>query len=223
MAAKDSLPEIVGKLTLALSKLDPLAPRTFLMGLLGALVAAFLVVVVMALLGEYTKARGQLLLTFLTLAPFCLSAIPSSVLLRRGQYQPVGWAGLLANGAGFILVATGIWATPNADAFWKLAAIASIFAASLFVVSWLLLMTPAKTLVLRLVFMVMATTALTALLSVVGIIGEIKLAAYWWPVMLLLFASAVGTLILLAVDRRLQTSTVSQKRTQNPASPSPLS
>ena len=68
-------------------------------------------------------------------------------------------------------------------------------------------MTPAKALVFRLVWTVMATTVLAASLSVVGIIGEIKLAAYWWPVAFLLFASALGTLVSLAVDRRLQTNT----------------
>ena len=73
--------------------------------------------------------------------------------------------------------------------------------------SWLPLITPAKALVFRLVWTVMATTVLAASLSVVGIIGEIKLAAYWWPVAFLLLASALGTLVSLAVDRRLQTNT----------------
>ena len=61
---------------------SPLTSRTFLLGMLGALVAALLMIVAMVLLGEYTKTRGRLLLTFLVLAPFCLSAIPPSALLR---------------------------------------------------------------------------------------------------------------------------------------------
>ena len=199
---------MLGEFNLASIRLGPLAPRTFLVGMLGALVAAFLVIVAMILLGEYTKTRGRLLLTFLVLAPFCLSVIPSSALLQRGRFRSVGWAGLLTSGTGFILVATGIWATPDADTFWKTAGIASIVAASLFVASWLLLNTPIMPFFLRLSWVLMVTTALSTLLSVVGIIGDIKLAAYWWPVMLLLFASALGTLILLAVDRRLQTTTV---------------
>ena len=97
---------------------------------------------------------------------------------------------MLTSGTGFILVATGIWATPDADIFWKTAGIASIVAASLFVASWLLLITPIMPFFLRLSWVLMVTTALSTLLSVVGIIGDIKLAAYWWPVMLLLFASA---------------------------------
>ena len=175
--------------------------------MLGALAAAFLVIVAIAFLGEYTKVRGQLLLTFLVLSPFCLSAIPPSALLRIGRFQLVGWVGLLTGGIGFMLVATGIWVTPDADAFWKTAAIASIASAALFMASWMLLMTTAKPLVIRLVRTVMATTALAASLAVVGIIGEIKLAAYWWPVILLLSVPALGALVLLTADRRPQTST----------------
>ena len=91
---------------------NPLGPRTFQLGMLGALVAALLVIVAMVLLGEYTKTRGRLLLNFLVLASFCLSAIPPSALLWRGRLLPVAWAGLAASGTGFILVATGIWFTP---------------------------------------------------------------------------------------------------------------
>ena len=58
-----------GNFVLPLSRSNPLSPRTFLSGMLGALVAALLVIVAMVLLGEYTKTRGRLLLTFLVLAP----------------------------------------------------------------------------------------------------------------------------------------------------------
>ena len=111
---------------------NPLSPRIFLSGTLGALVAALLVIVVMVLLGEYTKFRGRLLLTFLVLAPFCLSAIPPSALLRRRRRLPVAWPGLVASDAGFDRVAVGIWATPDPDAYWQTAVIVSIAAASTF-------------------------------------------------------------------------------------------
>ncbi len=184
-----------------LQKSNPLAPRAFLLGILAALVAALLVIVAMVLLGEYTKTRGRLFLTFLVLAPFCLSAVPPSALLRRGRLQPVGWAGLVVSGSGFILVAAGIWATPDSDAYWKTAAIVSILAASLFHISWLLLMAPIRPFVVRLSWTVMATSSLAALLSVAGIIGEIKPAAYWWAVFLSVFAAVVGSLVLLALSR----------------------
>ena len=91
-------------------RFNPLTPRAFLLGMLGALAASLLVIVAMAILGEYTKTRGRLLLTFLVLASFCLSAIPPSALLRRRRLLPVAWTGLVASVAGFVLVAVGIWA-----------------------------------------------------------------------------------------------------------------
>ena len=192
-----------GNFTLVSIRLGPFAPRTFLLGMLGALVAALLVIVAMALLGEYTKARGQLLLTFLVLAPFCLSAIPPSALLRRRRFQPLGWTGLVASGTGFILVATGIWGTPDADSYWKTAAIVSILSAFAFHASCLSLMTPVGTLASQILRVAMATSALAALLAVVGIIGEIHSGAHWWVVFLLLAVSTAGSLGLLAVDRHL--------------------
>jgi hypothetical protein len=173
--------------------------------MLGALVAALLVVVAMALLGEYTKTRGRLLLTFLVLAHFCLSAIPPSALLRSGRFQPVGWLGLVASGAGFILVATGIWATPDADAYWKTAAIVSILSAFAFHAGWLLLMTPVGPLASQILRVAMVTSALAVLLAVVGIIGEIQTGAHWWVMFLLLVVSAAGSLGLLVVDRHPKT------------------
>ena len=187
---------------------SPLTPRTFLLGMLGALVAALLVIVAMVLLGEYTKTRGRLLLTFIVLASFCLSAVPPSALLRRGRLLPIAWTGLVASGAGFVLVAVGIWATPDPDAYWKTTAIVSIAAAATFQTSWLLLLTPVRAFVRLLLWAVMGVSLLAALLSVTGIIGEIRPAAYWWVVFLLVIAGAVESLVLLAFGRRSKTGSV---------------
>ena len=189
---------------------NPLSPRIFLSGTLGALVAALLVIVVMVLLGEYTKFRGRLLLTFLVLAPFCLSAIPPSALLRRGRLLLVAWTGLVASGAGFVLVAVGIWAIPDPDAYWKTTSIVSIAAASTFQTSWLLLLTPVRPLILRLAWAVIGVSLLAAPLSVAGIIGEIKPAEYWWVVFLLVIAGAVGSVALLAVALRSKTGAIAE-------------
>ena len=189
---------------------NPLSPRTFLLGMLGALMADLLVIVAMVLLGEYTKTRGRLLLTFLVLAPFCLSAIPPSALLRRRRRLPVAWTGLVASDAGFVLVAVGIWATPDPDAYWQTAVIVSIAAASTFQASWLLLLTPVRAFARRLLWAVMGVSLLAALLSVVGIIGEIKPAAYWWVVFLLVIAGIVGSLALLARDHRRNTGAIAE-------------
>ena len=189
---------------------NPLSPRTFLSGMLGALAAALLVMVAMVLLGEYTKTRGRLLLTFLVLAPFCLSAIPPSALLRRGRLLPVAWTGLVASGVGFVMVATGIWVTPDSDAYWKTTAIVSILATSTFQASWLLLLTPVRAFARLPLWGVMGVSLLAALLSVAGIIGEIRPAAYWWVVFLLVIAGVVGSLALLAVALRSKTGAIAE-------------
>ena len=118
------------------------APRAFLAGMLAGLLAAALVIAAMALLGEYTKTRGRLLLTALTLTAFCASAIAPSALLQRQRFQAAAMGGFVASGAGFILLATGIWVTPDSDAYWKATAIASILAASTFLSSLVLLPKP---------------------------------------------------------------------------------
>ena len=189
---------------------NPLSPRTFQLGMLGALVAALLVIVAMVLLGEYTKTRGRLLLTFLVLASFCLSAIPPSALLRRGRLLPVAWTGLVVSGAGFVLVAVGIWATPEPDAYWKTAAIVSTAAAYTFQASWLLLLAPVRAFTRLLLRAVIGVSLLAALLSVAGIIGEIRPAAYWWVVSLLVIAGVVGSLALLAVALRSKTGAIAE-------------
>ena len=195
---------------MALPGSNPLNPRAFLSGILGALAAALLVIVAMILLGEYTKTRGRLLLTFLVLATFCGSAIPPSALLQRRRLQPLGWLGLVASGAGFILVATGIWVAPDSDAYWKTAAIGSIAAASTFQAGWLLLRTPVKGFALPLLWAVMGVSLTAPLLSVAGIIGEIKPAAYWWVVFLLVLAAVSGSSLLLAQREWPETDVVAE-------------
>lgn len=170
--------------------------------MLGGLGAAVLVIAAMVLLGEYTKTRGRLFLTALVLAGFCLSALAPSVLHRRRRFQTLATAGMLAAAAGFILVATGIWATPDSDAYWKTAAIASILAWSTFQVSLLLLLVPGRPLVRVVQLVAVAAAALAALLPVLGIILEFKAAPYWWAVFLMVFTALAGSFAALALNRR---------------------
>jgi hypothetical protein len=178
-----------------------MSPRVFLAGMLVALGAAALVIVAMLLLGEHTKTRGRLLLTALTLAGFCLSALAPSALHRRRRHRPLARAGMLASLAAFILVATGIWATPNPDAYWKAVAIASIMAVSMFHVSLLLLQEPGRPLAGSLLWAAVAATLLAALLASLGIAVEVKAASYWWAVFLIVVTALAGSLAAPALNR----------------------
>jgi hypothetical protein len=167
--------------------------------MLAGLLAAALVIAAMVLLGEYTETRGRLLLTALALTAFCLSATAPSALLQRQRSQAATIGGLVASGAGFILVATGIWITPDSDAYWKATAIASILAASAFLISLLLLPELDRSLAATLSWIALSATLLVALLSLLGILAEVKFPAYWWAVFFALvsaLASSVGVLVL---------------------------
>ena len=169
--------------------------------MLGGLAVAVLVIVAMVLLGEYTKTRGRLFLTALVLAGFCLSALPPSILHVQRRYRPTGETGILASVVGFVLVATGIWVTPDPDAYWKAAAIASVLAVSMFHSSWLLLLEPRRSFLRITVRSPIAATPLAALMSVLGIILELKPASYWWAVFLILILALAGSLASLVLSR----------------------
>ena len=178
-----------------------IAPRVLVTGMLGALVVAVLIVVAMALLGEYTKTRGRLLLTALVLAAFCLSALPPSALRQRRRYSPLGEAGMMASAAGFVLVAAGIWVTPNADTYWKVAAIMSILAAAMFHASLLLLRPLRRASARWVLWASVAATSMTALLSLLGIIFGVGIAGFWWAVFLMIVAAVAGGLVASGLSR----------------------
>ena len=186
-----------------------LAPKLFLSGMAGSLVAAMLIIAAMVLLGEYTKTRGRMLLTALVLGSFCLSALAPSLLYQGRRYRFLAVATILVSLVGFIVVSTGIWATPDADAFWKAAAIVSILAAALFLVSLMLLPEPMRWLLRFLTWAVVAAVSLGALLATIGIIFEVKVPAYWWAEFLLVVSALVGSVAVMGL-------TLSGKEKVNP-------
>ena len=178
-------------------------PRAFLVVLLASMAAAVLVVLVMVFLGEYTKTRGRLLLTAVSLGGFSLLALAPSVLAHRGRYSGVAAGGMLAPILGFLLVAVGTWATPDSDAFWKAVAILAIAVASLSHFCWVLLLNPKWTLARVARCTALGAVVAVLLLTSLAIIVEIRAAAFWWAVVLLIIAQVVGGLAALVLNRRL--------------------
>ena len=179
-------------------------PRLFANGVLGGLAAAVLVVVAMVVLGEYTKTRGRLLLTALTLAGFSLTALGPSALLRV-SFRPVAAAGMSTSLLAFVLVTVGLWATPDPDAYWKATAVASLLAVSLAHLSWMLLLERRGPLATGMSLTSVAAASLVAILAGTGIILEVRAAPFWWVFSLFVIAQvATGVAALLAplVSRR---------------------
>ena len=159
-----------------------------------------MVVVAMALLGEYTKTRGRLLLTALSLAVFCLLALAPSVLAQRDRYTFAGAVGMAAAGLGFLLVAVGTWATPDSDGFWKATGIVSVWAVSVAYISWLLLLNPRRWATRAARWIAVAVAGLVPVLATAAIIGEITIAAFWWLVSILIVLQIAGGLAVPAME-----------------------
>ena len=160
-----------------------------------------LVVVAMALLGEYTKTRGRLLLTALSLAAYCSLALAPSALAHRNKYVLVGTGGLAAAVLGLLLVVVGTWATPGSDAYWKATAIVAIGAVSVAYISGLLLLVPQAPSARILQLTAIVASALVPVLAWVGIIAEIKAAPFWWAVSLIIVTQITSGLAALALHR----------------------
>ena len=172
------------------------------MVLLASLVAAGLVVVVMGVLGEYTKTRGRLLFTALSLSGCSLLALAPSVLVQRANYRYWGYAGVGIACVAYILVAGGIWGTPDSDAYWKAAGIASIGAGSLSQLCWLLLMTPNAFMARAALLTASGAAGSVPMLTGIAIIAEIKSAPFWWAVVVLVFIQVFGGLAAPILNRR---------------------
>ncbi len=175
---------------MASKALGLIKPGVFIAGMLGALAAALLVIVIVALLGEYTSTRGRLILTALTLAAFCLSAVSPAALRRQGRYQPAALAAVMISALGFSMVTAGIWSTPDSDAFWKATAIASILSATTFHGSVLLLWQPGPGYVSLFRWPGVIAALSAALMAILGIVLEIKLGAFWWAMVVLILGTA---------------------------------
>ncbi|HJN86725.1 MAG: hypothetical protein QF714_01070 [Dehalococcoidia bacterium] len=169
-----------------------ITPRAAVALLAAALVAALLVLVAMALLGEYTKTRGRLLLTALSLAGFCLVAVAPAALHQRRRYPLAAAGGLAAASVGFMLLVGGTWGTPDSDAYWKTVAVVAIVAVSLSHVCWLLLLEPQRPSARIARWTAMGSASLVALLAGSAIILEVKAAPYWWAVTVIIIAQVAG-------------------------------
>ena len=91
-----------------------------------ASVVALLIVITIIVIGEYTKTRGRFLLTAVVLMAYSFTSMAPAWSASRRRDSRSGQIALLAASAALLTLLTGIWGTPNSDAFWKSAAIITI-------------------------------------------------------------------------------------------------
>ena len=165
------------------------AKQVYITALVVSFGASALVVLAMAALGEYTETRGRLLLTALISGGFSVTGLGAATLYDRGRYWPLPAAGMLTSLLGLAMVATGIWATPDSDGYWKATSIISIWAVSLAQVSLLLRAESQRPLARSVRYAAIGAASLLVLILGVAIILEVKSSVFWWSVVLLILAA----------------------------------
>lgn len=177
------------------------SPRRIWLIFLASIVAVVLVLVVIGVLGEYTKTSGRHLLTWLSLGGCALLALPASALSQRGRFPYLGCSGVAAALAAYLLLLGGIWGTPNSDAYWKAVGITSIFAVAFFQVCWLLLMTPKHNLAKSIQLGAGVAAGLVPLVAGVGILAEIESTPFWWGVAIIVIVQVLFGIAARVVNR----------------------
>ena len=170
-----------------------MTPKPYGIGLVLASVVALLIVITIIVIGEYTKTRGRFLLTAVVLMAYFFTSMAAAWSASRRPDSRVGQVALLAASAALLTLLTGIWGTPNSDAFWKSAAIITILG----LVSSYAAVVDAEPdrLTRRLSVKVMASATAIAC---VGIACGINWPPYWW-VFTLATLAWVGSMLVPSV------------------------
>lgn len=182
-----------------------LTPKAYALGCLASLAAAVLIVAVMIAVAEYTKTRGRLLLTALVLAIYFFTSMGPVWLAQRRAATPtviiISRVGLGAGAAALLLLLTGIWGTPNSDAFWKSSAIVTLLGLLL---AYLAVVELRQGRLTR--RFAVKTVALAVFIACLGIAVGIKWPPYWWVFTLavIVWAAALLTPAVFYLGRRIQ-------------------
>ena len=170
-----------------------ITPKSYGIGFILFFVVAVLIVVTIVVLGEYTKTRGRFLLTALLLDGYFFTSLAPAWSAERRPDSRVARLALLTAAAAVLVLLTGIWGTPNSDAFWKSAAIIT----TLGVVLSYAAAVDAEPGRLSRSFQVKVSALATAI-TCVGIAGGISWPPYWW-VLTLVVLIWVASILVLAV------------------------
>ena len=163
-------------------------------------IAAVMIVIAMVVLGEYTKTRGRFLLTALVLGAYFFSGLGPAWLAQRRPGAPVSGVALVAAAAALLLLLTGIWGTPNSDAFWKSAAIVTLLA---LVLAYFAVVDLQQGRLTR--SFAVKSVAVATVIACLGIAAGINWPPYWWVFTLavIVWAGALLTPPVFYLGRRM--------------------
>ncbi len=178
-----------------------MSPKPYGVGFVLSSVVAVLIVIAIVVLGEYTKTRGRLLLTALILEGYFFASLGPAWAAERRPDSRVARVALVATAAALLILLTGVWGTPNSDAFWKSAAIITSLA---LVLSYAAVVDSQPGRLSR--SFQFKAIAVAAVVLCVGIAGGINWPPYWYVLTLAVFVWG-GSLLVPAVAylrRRVQ-------------------
>ena len=178
-----------------------MAPKPFAVGFVTASVVAVLIVIAMVVLGEYTKTRGRFLLTALVFEGYFFCSLGPAWVAERRADSPVFRVALAAAVVGLLLLLTGIWGTPNSDAFWKSTAIVTVLA---LVLSYVAVVDVEPGRLAR--SNQVKAVALATVIGCFGIAAGINWPPYWWVFTLAVLVWVGALLVPVAgyLARRVQ-------------------
>ena len=155
-------------------------PQVHIVGLFVSLMAMVAVVAFMIGTLEYTKTRGKLLLTAFLVGGYFVTMLASTGIPSATPRIWLRVAVQLLASVSLFLLLLGLWGTPDSDAYWKAAALATLLAMGL-VLAGLATRAGLGDPVVR--AMALGSATMAGLLTAMGALGialEIGLPLYWW-------------------------------------------
>lgn len=181
-------------------------PYTHAAALLLSLMAALAVVAFMVGTLEYTKTRGQLLLTTLLAAGYFLTTLAATAAPKDGAMRWFFAAVFAWATVALMLLLLGLWATPGSDEFWKSAAGATSLAFGMSFIGLSLGLGWRVGRASNLAWFSASLAASMTVMSVLAIGLEIRAALFWWVFALLAacWLGASAALVALRFRRRIK-------------------
>ena len=174
-------------------------PQTHIVGLFLSLMAALAVAAFAIATLEYTKTRGKLLLTAFLVGGYFVTMLAATGIPWRELGLRLRPAAMAAASAALLLLLLGLWGTPDSDAFWKSAAIATLLALGLTLTGVTLARASGGRTTVALAGIAASLSTLLTAMSAAGVALEIGVPVYWWVFVLLAVCWLAATIALMGL------------------------
>ncbi len=176
-------------------------PYTHASALLVSILAAVAVAAFMVGTLEYTKTRGQLLVTMLLAGGYFITTLAATAISRKGAASLFRPAVFATATAALALLIAGLWGEADSGGYWKTAAIITILSMGLaftgIALSRGLRGGAAESTALASAVL----SSLFTLMAVLGIALEIRIPLYWWTFALMAMLWVIYSAAVLAASR----------------------